>query len=625
MALIICPECGKEFSDLAKACPQCGCPVDAIVEMKKEEKKTYKIVNTYNILGDIFNVNESLDKYLKMRKRIEDGRNRYIDIAKDLYYGFGNIDRLIEEFPEHYSVLVETQIKNAVDILNSCGIYDIDVATFYKKYQKEIDVTRYFSPIVEKYLAILDYQNYAEEYHNYVREVRKHTWSGGGFGVSGALKGSIKAELMNVGTGFIHSFSDNSKRAEDRVYVEQEKFKLYKNEETQKMVVQAYVRIYDAISVAELKELASANVIEIYSLDRKKAIAIFNNIDCGRDINIIIDMCKQAFYADPLYYPLIYFMLDLGLDFGLDVDHGVENYAKDYGFYDRYVEEKKENIKKQYIDEIESLDVDRRLINNEQLFEKIDAFEDLAEKGVDVEQYIFELVKNRVCEEITQDEIEEIKEKIEECEDILDEKTIEEIYKYIENIEVVESIEHKDEIQKLIKECVFSYTKKISLAHFYVANKVRLKEIDNYSEFVEGANMPAGAEPYMIYATYNRKSDECDYSYIIADTGFYCQFDNGWGILALTWNQFVNCNIGIVSNGIMINEEVIPIVLYTNEFCGMLQNLQKILSPYYETKEDKKEDKIERNLEVEEALQRVCKKYAYRFHAPIHRFACKKN
>ena len=42
----------------------------------------------------------------------------------------------------------------------------------------------------------------------------------------------------------------------------------------------------------------------------------------------------------------------------------------------------------------------------------------------------------------------------------------------------------------------------------------------------------------------------------------------------------------------MINEEVIPIVLNTNEFCGMLQNLQKILSPYYETKEDKKEDKI---------------------------------
>lgn len=27
MALIKCPECGKEISDKAKACPNCGCPV----------------------------------------------------------------------------------------------------------------------------------------------------------------------------------------------------------------------------------------------------------------------------------------------------------------------------------------------------------------------------------------------------------------------------------------------------------------------------------------------------------------------------------------------------------------------------------------------------------------------
>ena len=29
MALIKCPECGKEISDKAAACPNCGCPVEA--------------------------------------------------------------------------------------------------------------------------------------------------------------------------------------------------------------------------------------------------------------------------------------------------------------------------------------------------------------------------------------------------------------------------------------------------------------------------------------------------------------------------------------------------------------------------------------------------------------------
>lgn len=35
MALIKCPECGKEISDKAAACPNCGCPIHAETPMKK--------------------------------------------------------------------------------------------------------------------------------------------------------------------------------------------------------------------------------------------------------------------------------------------------------------------------------------------------------------------------------------------------------------------------------------------------------------------------------------------------------------------------------------------------------------------------------------------------------------
>ena len=31
MALIVCPECGKSFSDRAPACPECGCPTSEII------------------------------------------------------------------------------------------------------------------------------------------------------------------------------------------------------------------------------------------------------------------------------------------------------------------------------------------------------------------------------------------------------------------------------------------------------------------------------------------------------------------------------------------------------------------------------------------------------------------
>lgn len=42
MALIKCIECGKEFSDRAAACPNCGCPTEIILEELNASKKKQK-------------------------------------------------------------------------------------------------------------------------------------------------------------------------------------------------------------------------------------------------------------------------------------------------------------------------------------------------------------------------------------------------------------------------------------------------------------------------------------------------------------------------------------------------------------------------------------------------------
>lgn len=36
MALIRCPECGKQVSDTAKACPNCGYDFEAVREFEKD-------------------------------------------------------------------------------------------------------------------------------------------------------------------------------------------------------------------------------------------------------------------------------------------------------------------------------------------------------------------------------------------------------------------------------------------------------------------------------------------------------------------------------------------------------------------------------------------------------------
>ena len=66
MALLKCPECGKDVSDKAAACPQCGCPVLEMCinkeakeeqleqdaeEFEKEEKTTDTIIESQDNEG----------------------------------------------------------------------------------------------------------------------------------------------------------------------------------------------------------------------------------------------------------------------------------------------------------------------------------------------------------------------------------------------------------------------------------------------------------------------------------------------------------------------------------------------------------------------------------------------
>lgn len=51
MALIVCPECGKNFSDRATACPECGYPTSEIVGKKSETNSGQELI-AYNAFDD---------------------------------------------------------------------------------------------------------------------------------------------------------------------------------------------------------------------------------------------------------------------------------------------------------------------------------------------------------------------------------------------------------------------------------------------------------------------------------------------------------------------------------------------------------------------------------------------
>ena len=50
MALIKCPECGKEISSETKNCPNCGCPIKKDDNKKKSKMLAAVILNTLAVV-----------------------------------------------------------------------------------------------------------------------------------------------------------------------------------------------------------------------------------------------------------------------------------------------------------------------------------------------------------------------------------------------------------------------------------------------------------------------------------------------------------------------------------------------------------------------------------------------
>ena len=108
MALIKCTECGKEFSDRAAACPNCGCPTDIILEDIEKEKSIQqkKIVASYDIGDYKFEIDSKMDYRIRLISDFCQKRDQIKILAGKMYDEFGNIDNVIEQMPQSFSIIL---------------------------------------------------------------------------------------------------------------------------------------------------------------------------------------------------------------------------------------------------------------------------------------------------------------------------------------------------------------------------------------------------------------------------------------------------------------------------------------------------------------------------------------
>lgn len=639
MALIKCTECGKEFSDRAVACPNCGCPTDIILEDIEKEKSIQqkKIVASYDIGDYKFEIDSKMDYRIRLISDFCQKRDQIKVLAEKMYDEFGNIDNVIEQMPQSFSIILEGAINAAIDLLMKNKIMECDVNYFISNYGEELDAASLMEPIIVEYLKILKLDTEIKEYHDYIRNVHRNAWSGGGFGVKGAVKGYFKAQMMNAGNAFLTSFSDTKEFNNNMQEVRKAKAELFAREETKQCVVESVLRIYTVCYTIALNKLKNADIIDGTFFNTNKSDSIMNNVynylNNGEESEIdsewLVDSCLQAFLEDPTSEEAIYLLVRLLGENRMEPKTGIILYAKEYGFWNTYIDQRIDEVAEECENDINDFVKLAELPNEnaEAVSKTIDSFHNLKYKfmlsgiftnwnqvlnKLHFDLYLKAAVEKNLKYDKSLDEKEKVLEKVKSArDDEFDEHNQEatDTFKFYNS--VIEKIEKTREIDYDRKN-LLDLVERVCKSHsndndctkangFYFWNLYNIKQHEDFKYFNNAVNLPNECKIYLLCGKMQYNPKVPKYVIAITEYGMYVyqkRTDEIEGIqLFYSWHNLDNLKFEVCpEGGIYIGGKLFK--YYTWELVHIVSDLRRQVKEFLENPTQYSDD--EQNTTVKE-------------------------
>jgi len=145
------------------------------------------------------------------RQQYNQVRLKYLALAEAAAVNFGASYHAsfknIDEVHEQCTALAYSSIREAVEValqdIVKLGIYDVDNDAFAAFLDPYFSWPEDFAQIDDAYMAIVLKAEELDAYRTERRQSRGR-WVGGGFGVSGAIKGAMQAGAMNMAGNLLH-------------------------------------------------------------------------------------------------------------------------------------------------------------------------------------------------------------------------------------------------------------------------------------------------------------------------------------------------------------------------------------------------------------------------------------
>lgn len=262
---------------------------------------------SYLLFGENISFSDAAERFYNMYYRTvlasADAEAEFLEWYKKQ----GNISAVLSGYREQAADLV---LKYAVvplyDELVDLGIYDVTKIGYAEECLVAEEFTEAFETVADKYNEIVTEQ---EEKINYraERKAGRARVVGGGFGVSGAVKGMATAGVMNAASGLGHSLVNAIGNAASSMAASSAKKALYQNQNTAK-----------CLATAIKEDVISSYSAHVDLVNRKKGNYYHNAFDVEKSVALFESATKvkekrqallrEAFVLCPWYSELIVYI-----------------------------------------------------------------------------------------------------------------------------------------------------------------------------------------------------------------------------------------------------------------------------------------------------------------------------
>ncbi len=319
MTLVQCPDCGKMVSTRVTACPECGCPAK-FFRSGSESPVTSNLSEDSEVDSTEYKVFNFKECCVKYPVNSEKYANLYGDYLKQGFENFkqlcnyytqlGNADLIATRFEVEVQKLIDEQINIILKDLYAKGS-PMTMRQFKDKYSEVylLDYKYYMSPFMDRYNEILGRQQ-KMSHDRAVAYANRSRWSGGGFGMKGAIKGAMQAGILNMGSSMISGMGNAVVASVEESLVDKNKQTLYRNEEVMQETCEGIITCMNGLFLAYTDELYTMGELESkinmdYEEARTKYEAVMSYETDKEKIFATVIECIGLYPAERKFYETI--------------------------------------------------------------------------------------------------------------------------------------------------------------------------------------------------------------------------------------------------------------------------------------------------------------------------------